>query len=110
MVNFVICVANLDWFLWDSAGEHVLLSVKPETNKYRNLRANPNVAMSVSDPTRPDRYLEIRGSVIELEPFDTLAWVNQLARKYTGADFAPGADGEHRYKVTIRVESWTGQT
>ena len=98
---------NPVWFLWD--GERVLLSVKPETNKYRNLRANPNVAMSVSDPTRPDRYLEIRGSVIECELFDTLAWVNHLARKYTGADFAHGADGEHRYKVTVRVDSWTAQ-
>lgn len=98
---------NPVWFLWD--GEYVLLSVKAETAKYRNMRGNPNVAISFSDPTRPDRYLEIRGTVTEFELFDTLSWVNQLARKYTGADFAHGADGEHRYKVTIRVDSWTGQ-
>jgi len=98
---------NPVWFLWD--GVRLLLSVKPDTNKYRNLRANPRVAMSVSDLTRPDRYLEIRGSVIEFELFDNLSWVNHLARKYTGADFARGADGEHRYKVTIRVDSWTAQ-
>jgi len=67
------------------------------------------VAISFADPSRPDRYLEIRGTVTELELFDTIAWVNVLSRKYTGADFVQGADGEHRYKVTIRVESWTGQ-
>ena len=50
---------NPVWFLSD--GQHVSLSVKPETAKYRNLRANPSVAMSVSDLDRPDRYLEIRG-------------------------------------------------
>lgn len=98
---------NPVWFLWD--GEHVLLSVKPETNKYRNMRANPNVAISFSDLARSERYLEIRGTVVELELFDNLSWVNQLARKYTGAEFTQGADGEHRYKVTVRADSWTGQ-
>jgi hypothetical protein len=98
---------NPVWFISD--GERVLLSVKPETNKYRNMRGNPSVAMSCSDPGRPDRYLEVRGTVVEFELFDNLSWVNHLARKYTGADFAHGADGEHRYKVTIRVDSWTGQ-
>jgi PPOX class probable F420-dependent enzyme len=98
---------NPVWFLSD--GRSVYLSLKPETAKYRNLRANPAVAMSVGDLARPDRYLEIRGEVIAFELFDTLAWVNQLARKYTGSDFTGGRDGEHRYKVTIRVNSWTGQ-
>jgi PPOX class probable F420-dependent enzyme len=76
---------NPVWFLSDS--QHVSLSVKPETVKYRNLRANPFVAMSVVDLARPDRYVEIRGQVVEFELYETLAWVNQLARKYTGADF-----------------------
>lgn len=98
---------NPVWFLWD--GAQVLLSVKAETGKYRNMRGDPNVAMSFSDLTRPARYLEIRGPVVELELFDNLSWVNQLARKYVGADFAQGFDGEHRYKVTIRVDSWTAQ-
>ena len=98
---------NPVWSIWD--GEHVLLSVKPETNKYRNMRANPGVAISFSDPASPRRYVEIRGTVTEMELFDNLSWVNELARKYTGADFAHGADGEHRYKVTIRIDSWTAQ-
>jgi PPOX class probable F420-dependent enzyme len=98
---------NPVWFIAD--GERVLLSVRPETAKYRNLRANPSVAISFSDPARPARYLEIRGTVTEFELFDNLSWVNQLARKYTGVDFTGGVDGEHRYKVTIRVDSWTAQ-
>ncbi len=98
---------NPVWFIWD--GQHVLLSVKPETGKYRNLRRDPHVAMSCSDLARPDRYLEIRGTVVAFELFDNLSWVNRLANKYTGADYAHGVDGEHRYKVTIRVDSWTAQ-
>jgi PPOX class probable F420-dependent enzyme len=98
---------NPVWFISD--GRYVYLSLKPESVKYRNLRADPHVAMSVSDPPNPERYIEIRGDVIEFELYDTLAWVNQLARKHTGADYTKGKDGEHRYKVTIRVDSWTAQ-
>jgi PPOX class probable F420-dependent enzyme len=98
---------NPVWFISD--GERIYLSVKPETAKYRNMRANPAVAMSVSDPADPHRYVELRGDVVAFELFETLTWVNQLARKYTGADFSGGKDGEPRYKVTIRVDAWTGQ-
>lgn len=98
---------NPVWFIAD--GEHVYLSVRPETAKYRNLRAHPHVAMSVGDPANAERYVEIRGEVIGFERYDTLAWVNQLARKYTGADYTKGRDGEQRYKVTIRVDAWTAQ-
>lgn len=59
---------NPVWFIWD--GEHVLLSVKPETGKYRNMRGTPNVAMSFLDLARPERYLAIRGAVAGFEPFD----------------------------------------
>jgi len=98
---------NPVWFLWD--GEQILLSVKADTSKYRNMREHPHVAISFSDPTRPDRYLEIRGTVAALELFETLEWVNHLARKYRGTDFPQSAAGEHRYKVTVRVDAWTGQ-
>jgi hypothetical protein len=35
--------------------------------------------------------------------------VNQLAHRYTGKDYTGGVDGEPRYKVTIRIDAWTGQ-
>ncbi|MGD9711979.1 MAG: PPOX class F420-dependent oxidoreductase [Thermomicrobiales bacterium] len=98
---------NPVWFISD--GARILLSIRPETVKYRNLRANPAVAMSILDPKDPFRYLEMRGDVAEFELYENVSWVNELARKYTGADFTGGVDGEQRYKVTFRVDSWTGQ-
>jgi PPOX class probable F420-dependent enzyme len=96
---------NPVWFLWD--GEHLLLSIKPATAKFRNLRANRGAALSIVDPKDSFRYLELRGSAIEFELFTTLQFVNRLAHKYTGADFTGGRDGEERYRVTIQVDSWT---
>jgi PPOX class probable F420-dependent enzyme len=98
---------NPVWFIWD--GEHVLLSIRPVTRKYRNLMANPAVAMSFLDLYRPQRYLEIRGEAVHWQLYEDLTWVNELARKYTGADYTRGFDGEQRYKVTVQVNSWTAQ-
>jgi len=98
---------NPVWFLWD--GARVLLSVKAETQKYRNVRRDPHVAMSCLDLARPQRYVELRGEVVDFELYKDLTFVNQLARKYTGADFGLGVPGEERYKLTIRVDRWTGQ-
>ena len=98
---------NPVWFLWD--GRQVLLSVKADTVKYRNLRRNPHLAISLADARNPMRYLELRGEVAEFELYRDLTFVNLLARKYTGRDMDPREHGKERYKVTVRVESWTGQ-
>jgi PPOX class probable F420-dependent enzyme len=98
---------NPVWFLWD--GKHILLSIRPETVKYRNLRRDPHLAMSFLDLENPHRYLEIRDQVKSWELYLTLEFVNQLARKYTGADFTAGHAGQERYKVIVKVNSWTGQ-
>ena len=60
--------------------------MSPEDRNHKKI-ANLAVAMPIGDLARPNRYLEIRGEVVAFERFETLAWVNQLARKYTGADF-----------------------
>ena len=98
---------NPVWFIAEP--DTLYLGAKAETLKLRNLRANPHLALSISDPDNPGRYLELRGEVVDFELFKTLEWVNQLSRKYTGADFPPATAGEPRYKLTVRIDSWTGQ-
>jgi PPOX class probable F420-dependent enzyme len=98
---------NPVWFLWD--GEHVLISVRASTRKYRNVRRDPRVAMSLLDARNPQRYVEVRGEVVAFQRYDDLTFVNQLSRKHTGVDYQYGHAGEERYKLTIRVDSWTGQ-
>jgi hypothetical protein len=97
--------ANPVWFLFD--GRHLHFSIRPETSKFRNLRRNHWLALSVLDPGDPYRYIELRGRVIAFELYKTLTFVNLLAQKYTGADFTGGHAGQERYKVTAEVVSWT---
>ena len=98
---------NPVWFLWD--GTQVLISVLAETRKYRNLRRDPRLAMSILDAANPQRYVEVRGEVVDFALYDDLTFVNELSRKYTGGDYRHGHAGQRRYKLTIRVEGWTGQ-
>ena len=55
---------NPVWFGWD--GTHVLFSQTTGRQKYRNLQANPAVALSIVDSGNAYRYLEIRGTVVEI--------------------------------------------
>jgi PPOX class probable F420-dependent enzyme len=98
---------NPVWTLWD--GEQILLSMLPETKKYANLRRDPHLAISMHSPTDPMHYLELRGEVVAFVLYEDLTFVNLLARKYTGSDSTHGHPGQHRYKVTIQINSWNGR-
>ena len=98
---------NPVWFLWD--GERVLMSVKANTLKYRNLRGNPSVAISIADPVNPQHYLELRGTIESFELYLDLQFVNRLSRKYTDRDMDPAQNGLERYRIAMNVDSWTGQ-
>lgn len=96
---------NPVWFLYNQ--KHIQFSVKGDTQKLRNMRANKWVALSMLDPDSQFRYLEVRGRVVMVELFKTLTFVNQLAQKYTGEPFTGGHFGEERYRITIAIDSWS---
>jgi PPOX class probable F420-dependent enzyme len=52
--------------------------------KERNMRANPQVTLCCYDPRQPNRYLEVRGTVIELTEAGAAAHLDHLASKYAG--------------------------
>ena len=47
------------WFLAED--DTIRVSLNSSRQKVKNLRANPAVTFFVLDPTRPSRYLEVRG-------------------------------------------------
>lgn len=67
------------WYGWD--GEHLLISQTKVRQKYRNVRRDPRVALSILDPDNPYRYLEIRGEVIDIEDDENNAFINSMAKK-----------------------------
>jgi PPOX class probable F420-dependent enzyme len=52
--------------------------------KERNMRHNPRVTLLCYDPHQPNRYLEVRGRVVELTEAGAAAHLDALASKYAG--------------------------
>jgi PPOX class probable F420-dependent enzyme len=71
---------NPVWFGWD--GTHVLFSQTTGRQKYRNLQVNPEVALSIVDNANAYRYLEVRGTVVEIADDPGNAFINSMAKKY----------------------------
>jgi PPOX class probable F420-dependent enzyme len=85
------------WFRW--SGSHLLISHTKTRQKYRNLRREPRIALSIVDPTDPYRYIEVRGTV-EIEDDPTGELIDDLSRRYENEPWQH-RPGEQR--VILRV-------
>jgi PPOX class probable F420-dependent enzyme len=68
----------------DFDGECVRVNTMRGFQKERNMRRNSRVALCCYDPREPDRYLEIRGLVVEMTDVGALEHLDTLASKYAG--------------------------
>ena len=80
--------------------------------KVRNMKLGAKVALSISDPDDPDRYVQLRGTVTRVRQYDVAAaHINQLAHKYLGLDKNPYAKaGDVRVMFEISVFSVQGMS
>jgi PPOX class probable F420-dependent enzyme len=89
------------WVEYD--GKHVLINSARGRQKDRNLRRNAAVALSLSDPDNPYRYLEVRGRVVDITEQGADAHIDRLAKKYLGVDSYPGRSPTE-VRVTYRIQ------
>ena len=73
----------------DAKGDTVLVNTARGRVKDRNMLANPMVAMSISDPDNPYRYVQIRGKVKGSTEEGADAHIDAMAKKYLGQDSYP---------------------
>ena len=80
--------------------------------KVRNMKEGSKVALSISDPDNPDRYVQLRGTVTRVRQDDVAAaHIDQLAYKYMGLDKTPYAQaGQVRVMFEISVYSVQGMS
>ncbi len=89
------------WFSWD--GQYLRFGHTTARQKYRNLKRDPRVAISIVDQTDPYRYIELRGTVKSIENDEGYAFINSLAKKYMGLDVNPFISPSEQY-VVITIE------
>jgi PPOX class probable F420-dependent enzyme len=92
----------------DFDGEYVIFNSVCGRQKDRNVRRDPRVALAVIDPDNAYRYLEIRGTVVEITENGAAEHINKMAKKYLGVEKYPYAQpGEVRSIYKIRIEHTT---
>ncbi|MGB5756257.1 MAG: PPOX class F420-dependent oxidoreductase [Acidimicrobiales bacterium] len=90
------------------ADGHIMFSLTKGRQKYRNLVANPAIALSATDPDNPYRYLEIRGTVVRIDEDPDNAFINSMAKKYMGQDEYPyHQPGDERVVMVIEPQHTT---
>jgi PPOX class probable F420-dependent enzyme len=68
----------------DFDGECVRINTMRSFAKERNMRRDPRVTLLCYDPRRPLRYLEVRGTVVEMAEAGAAEHLDHLASKYAG--------------------------
>ena len=95
----------------DFDGSHVIVNSAKGRQKDRNMRRDPRVTLTISDPENPYRYLEVRGRVAEVTEEGAEEHIDRMAKKYLGQDRYPyRRPGEVRvlYKVAPEKYSYMG--
>src|SRR5215213_472536 len=95
----------------DFDGTNILVNTAKGRMKARNLEREPRVALSITDPENPYRYLGIQGRVTGITEAGADAHIDKMAKKYMGKDKYPlRQPGEVRviYKIEPRRTSQMG--
>lgn len=90
------------WF--DTEGDHIRVNTARGRVKDLNMSHRPAVALAILDPSNPYRYMQIRGSVIEITEEGGRAHIDHLAGKYQGVAKYSGRPDETRVIYTIKPE------
>ncbi len=90
------------WFNVD--GENLLINSAMGRAKDRNMRTDPRIAIVISDPKDPYRFVQVRGRVVDITEVGALEHINALSLKYRGAPWSP-RPGQIRVKYRILAES-----
>ncbi|UCH28486.1 MAG: PPOX class F420-dependent oxidoreductase [Myxococcales bacterium] len=73
----------------DTDGPLIVVNSAEGRLKDRNIRRDPRVAISVTDPENPYRSLMIRGRVSKITNEGADAHIDKMAKKYMGVDSYP---------------------
>jgi PPOX class probable F420-dependent enzyme len=87
------------WF--NSDDDYILINTNEGRTKDRNMKARPQVALVIQDPSTPYRYLQIRGEVAAYTTEGADEHISALSMKYDGEPW-PYREGQKRIIFKIK--------
>lgn len=89
----------------DTDGKYILINSVEGHQKVRNVRRDPRVAISVVDPSHPERAISIRGRVVEITTEGADLHFKKLIERNLGQQEYPyGRPGQVRILLKIVPE------
>jgi PPOX class probable F420-dependent enzyme len=73
------------WIDYD--GQHIVINSARGRVKDRNMQEGAKVAVEISDPDDPYRYIQVRGHVAEVTTEGAEEHINTLSHKYRDKDY-----------------------
>ena len=89
--------------MWvDCDDEHVLINTERHRQKYKNVRRDPRVTVTIWDQDEPYRYAEVRGEVVEtVAGPEARAHIDALSMKYHGQEYRNPIQSE---RLLLRIK------
>jgi PPOX class probable F420-dependent enzyme len=99
--------SSIVWTDYD--GTYVLINTTLERQKGRNICSNPKVVLLVIDPKNVNRWIEIRGKVVEISRDGAEAHADKLTQLDTGkqrfyGDIYPVKQKQKETRVIVKIE------
>jgi PPOX class probable F420-dependent enzyme len=99
--------SSMVWTDYD--GTCILINTTLERQKGRNMCANPKVALLVVDPNDVSRWIEVRGTVVEIKREGAEAHADKLTQLYTCkqrfyGDIYPVEQKQKETRVIVKIE------
>jgi PPOX class probable F420-dependent enzyme len=91
------------WIDYDVADNRVLVNTERHRRKTRNVAENPAVAVSMTDPDDPYRYLSVTGEVEAITTEGAREHADELAQRYID-DTYPSEIKTERVLLRIRPD------
>lgn len=90
------------WFLYERG--RILVNTSKGRAKLRNVQANPAVAVTVVDRNDPYRYVQILGTVVELDWANGHRDINRLSQRYRGRPYVYPPTDAPANRVSLLIE------
>jgi PPOX class probable F420-dependent enzyme len=86
----------------DTDGQHIIINTVAGFQKLRNMQRDPRVAVALSDPSNPIRYVTVRGRVITTTTDGGAEHIESLAQKYLGGPY-PWYGGRDQVRTVVTI-------
>lgn len=95
------------WVDYDPDADRLLVNTERGRRKEKNARNDPRIAVSMTDPDNPYRMLAVTGEVEAITTEGARNHIDELAKRYMGADEYPNPIQTERVVLSIKPERVT---